>query len=160
MKLKIILLGLLFICSTSAFSQEIEPTPIETQTSADSFSSDLAEVLGDLKPDTSIDLAGRGLEQCSKVTLQGLDKITGRVFTLDVPIGKQIQSGRLNIVVHQAYRTPSEEIPETLAFLEIHEEDPVSKGMVLLFQDWMYASSPAVSALDHPVYDVWVKEGT
>ena len=45
--------------------------------------------------------------------------------------------------------------PESAAFLEIDDEHP-DRPRVELFTGWMFASSPALSALEHPVYDVWV----
>ncbi len=87
--------------------------------------------------------------------LQGLDKVTARISTIDAPIGDRIRFGTLSIVVRHCRKTPPEEPPETTAFLEIDDikrgEDPVR-----LFSGWMFASSPALSALEHPVYDVWV----
>ena len=87
--------------------------------------------------------------------LQGLDKVTARISTLDAPINQSIRFGTLAIVVRHCRKTPPEERPETTAFLEI---DDIRRGQapIRLFSGWMFASSPALSALEHPVYDVWV----
>ncbi len=89
--------------------------------------------------------------------LQGLDKVTARVSTFEAPLGVAVQFGTLSITLRSCDRTPPEEPPESTAFLDIYEarqgEQPVS-----LFHGWMFASSPAISALEHPVYDVWVLE--
>ena len=87
--------------------------------------------------------------------LQGLDKVTARISTLDAPINESIRFGTLAIVVRHCRKTPPEEPPETTAFLEI---DDIRRGQapIRLFSGWMFASSPALSALEHPVYDVWV----
>ena len=87
--------------------------------------------------------------------LQGLDKVTARISTIDAPIDDRIRFGTLSIVVRHCRKTPPEEPPETTAFLEI---DDIKRGEqpVRLFSGWMFASSPALSALEHPVYDVWV----
>ncbi|MDA0663416.1 MAG: DUF2155 domain-containing protein [Proteobacteria bacterium] len=89
--------------------------------------------------------------------LQGLDKVTARVSTFEAPLGVAVQFGTLSITLRSCERTPPEEPPESTAFLDIFEarqgEQPVS-----LFHGWMFASSPAISALEHPVYDVWVLE--
>ncbi len=87
--------------------------------------------------------------------LQGLDKVTARISTIDAPIDERIRFGTLSIVVRHCRKTPPEEPPETTAFLEI---DDIKRGEqpVRLFSGWMFASSPALSALEHPVYDVWV----
>ncbi len=91
------------------------------------------------------------------VVMQGLDKVTARVSTFEAPIGVTVRFGTLSITMRGCDRTPPEEPPESAAFLDIYEsrpgEDPVS-----LFRGWMFASSPALSALEHPVYDVWVLE--
>jgi hypothetical protein len=89
--------------------------------------------------------------------LQGLDKVTARVSTFEAPLGVAVQFGTLSITLRSCERTPPDEPPESTAFLDIFEarqgEQPVS-----LFHGWMFASSPAISALEHPVYDVWVLE--
>ena len=85
--------------------------------------------------------------------LQGLDKITARVSTFDAPVGKPVRFGTLSILVRDCERTPPEETPQSGAFLQITEEKP-GEGEVRLFSGWMFASSPALSALEHPVYDV------
>jgi hypothetical protein len=85
--------------------------------------------------------------------LQGLDKITGRVSTFDAPVGKPVRFGTLDILVRDCEKTPPEATPESGAFLQITEERP-GEGDVRLFSGWMFASSPALSALEHPVYDV------
>jgi len=86
--------------------------------------------------------------------LRGLDKVTGRVYDLRIPVGKPVRFGTLEIIAHHCDQTLEAEIPETSVFLEIKEtKDGVS---TTLFSSWMFASSPGVSALEHPTYDVWV----
>jgi hypothetical protein len=87
--------------------------------------------------------------------LQGLDKVTARISTIDAPIDAHIRFGTLSIVVRHCRKTPPEEPPETSAFLEVDDVKP-GEQPVRLFSGWMFASSPALSALEHPVYDVWV----
>jgi len=89
------------------------------------------------------------------VVLQGLDKITARVFPIEVAVGGLVRFGTLEILVRACEETPPEEPPESGAFLEIVEVRPNERPDVL-FQGWMFSSSPALSALEHPVYDVWV----
>ncbi len=87
--------------------------------------------------------------------LQALDKITGRVRTLEAPVAQPVRFGTLDIRVQTCRKRPPEEPPESAAFLDITEmkqgETPKP-----LFSGWMFASSPAVSAIEDPVYDVWV----
>jgi len=91
------------------------------------------------------------------VVLNGLDKITARISTIDIPIGDTARFGTLSITALTCYKAPPEEQPETAAFLDIEEVRPGFEK-VRLFSGWMFASSPAVSALEHPVYDVWVTD--
>ena len=87
--------------------------------------------------------------------LQGLDKVTARVSTIEAPVGEIVRFGTLEIITRTCDKRPPEEPPESAAFLDIRE---VRRGeaAVALFRGWMFASSPALSALEHPVYDVWV----
>ena len=87
--------------------------------------------------------------------LQGLDKITARISTFEAPLGEAVRFGTFEIVARACQKRPPEEPPESTAFLEIVDIRPDSPS-IPLFTGWMFASSPAVSAVDHPVYDVWV----
>jgi hypothetical protein len=91
--------------------------------------------------------------------LQGLDKVTARVSTVRAPLDEPTQFGTLEVVARTCRETPPTEPPESAAFLEIRELPPASDvdgTPVELFSGWMFASSPAASALEHPVYDIWV----
>ncbi|HVM84510.1 MAG TPA: DUF2155 domain-containing protein [Candidatus Binatia bacterium] len=89
------------------------------------------------------------------VVLQGLDKITARVSTIKIPVGSTVNFGALQITARACDKHPPEETPEAAAFLEVVEVKPDEKP-VLRFSGWMFASSPALSALEHPVYDLIV----
>jgi hypothetical protein len=89
------------------------------------------------------------------VVLQGLDKITARVSTIKVPVGQTVNFGALQITARACDKHPPEEAPEAAAFLEVVEVEPDEKPVVR-FTGWMFASSPALSALEHPVYDLIV----
>jgi len=89
------------------------------------------------------------------VVLQGLDKITARVSTIKVPVGQTVTFGALQITARACDKHPPEEAPEAAAFLEVVEVEPDEKP-VQRFTGWMFASSPALSALEHPVYDLVV----
>ena len=89
------------------------------------------------------------------VLLQGLDKITARVSEIKVPVGGTVTFGALQITARACDKHPPEEVPESAAFLEVVETMPDEKP-VLRFSGWMFASSPALSALEHPVYDLIV----
>ena len=87
--------------------------------------------------------------------LQGLDKVTARVSTFEAPQDKPVQFGTLEVVVRTCSKAPPEETPESTAFLEIYNVRP-NEETVRVFSGWMFASSPALSALEHPVYDIWI----
>lgn len=91
------------------------------------------------------------------VVLQGLDKVTARVQTFEAAIGQTVTFGTLQITIRACDRTPPTEPPESAAFLDIYEARQ-GEARTDLFHGWMFASSPALSALEHPVYDVWVLE--
>ena len=91
--------------------------------------------------------------------LQGLDKVTARISTVRAPVGLTVRFGSLEIVARACVKRPPEETPESAAFLEISD---VKQGEVpvKVFSGWMFASSPALSALEHPVYDISVVDCT
>lgn len=103
-------------------------------------------------------------------TLRALDKITGRSTDLQIETGEPILYGALKIEMKACYQTPPEEAPESAAYLVIRSTQPVATETMdeavaapagdeaepVVFSGWMFASSPGLSALEHPVYDVWV----
>lgn len=93
----------------------------------------------------------------SVAVLRGLDKITARVVRMEVEVDRTAEFGTLAITLRACRGTTPEEPPENAAFLEI-EDEPPGESPIRVFSGWMFSSSPAISALDHPVYDVWVVE--
>ena len=85
--------------------------------------------------------------------IQGLDKITARVSKFDAPVGQPVKFGTLSIVVRDCEKSAPEDRTENAAFFEIYEVQP-GEDKERLFGGWMFSSSPALSALEHPVYDV------
>jgi len=124
----------------------------------DDFLREIEKQLEDVEIEKFSEKSLPSLLPASKVIIQGLDKITGRVFTIETHIGKSIDFGRLKIIVHRCFKAPPEEIPEAIVDVDIYEKATSSGEDVLIFKNKMYASSPAVSALDHPVYDIWIKD--
>lgn len=96
------------------------------------------------------------MEDYPSIKLQGLDKSVGRTVTFEAKVGSTIQYGPLFIKIHACRKAPPIEQPESAAFLQIWEVPPGSDKSEWVFSGWMFASSPALSAMDHPVYDVWV----
>lgn len=89
------------------------------------------------------------------VVLQGLDKVTARVSRLEARVGEFIRFGTLEIVARTCDKRPPTETPESAAFLDITESKP-GETPTDVFRGWMFASSPALNPMEHPVYDVWV----
>ena len=98
---------------------------------------------------------GYTYNEMEAVRLKALDKITARVSTLEAPLDVRLTFGTLEITVRACRKRPPEEPPESAAFLTVVERRP-DTAPTRLFRGWMFASSPALSALEHPVYDVWV----
>ena len=90
----------------------------------------------------------------NKVLLRGLDKTIGRSKTFTARVGEPVQFGELTIVVDKCLKRPIDEAPENTAFLTVEESETGTE----VFQGWMFSSNPALSAMEHPVYDVWVLE--
>ena len=89
------------------------------------------------------------------LVLRGLDKITGRPTNIFAPIGMPVDFATLTITARYCYSTPPSETPETSAFLQIDDHRP-DQAPRRVFSGWMYASSPGLNAVQHPLYDVWV----
>ncbi|MBK18108.1 MAG: glycosyl hydrolase family 5 [Rhodospirillaceae bacterium] len=100
-------------------------------------------------------LSNGGVFASDGAVLQGLDKVTARIQTFNAPIDKPVRFGSLRVRVRTCVKRPPEEPPESAAFLEISDERPGEEEK-RVFSGWMFASSPALSAMEHAVYDVWV----
>lgn len=87
--------------------------------------------------------------------MQAMDKITGHVNVINVPVNGMVNFGSMSIIVRSCKTRPVEEAPENFAFVDI--TDKSLKGEeVNVFKGWMLSSSPATNALEHPIYDVWL----
>jgi hypothetical protein len=90
-----------------------------------------------------------------KVVLQALNKITARTSNIEIVTGSNQKFGNLNIHLKYCWKSPAQEAPDDKALLEIWEQKPGEKK-IKIFHGWMFSSSPAISALEHPVYDLTV----
>ena len=88
----------------------------------------------------------------NKLVIQGLDKITARIKTFEVDVGKTYKFGVLDIFVERCVFSKPIFKPESLAFIKI--KDNSDRLSEVKFSGWMFASSPALNALENPVYDV------
>jgi hypothetical protein len=86
--------------------------------------------------------------------MRGLDKITGRAFDISAPLNVPVKFATLTITARYCYSTPPSETPQTAAFVQIEDARP-DKPKLQVFSGWMYASSPGLNGMEHPLYDVW-----
>ncbi len=96
-------------------------------------------------------------EEPRLAVLRGLEKVSARVREIEVPVGQTVRFGGLAITVRACASRPPEEPPETTAYLDI-DDNRLDGSVERVFSGWMFASSPALNALEHPTYDVWVMD--
>ncbi len=87
----------------------------------------------------------------------GLDKITGRITSFDVAIGETVQFGALQVTPRACYTRPPTETPHTDAFIEV-DEVTLQGEIKRLYTGWMFAASPGLHAVEHPIYDIWLTD--
>jgi hypothetical protein len=87
----------------------------------------------------------------------GLDKITGRIINFDAAVGETVQFGALQVTTRACYTRPPTETANTDAFIEV-DEVTLQGEIKRIFTGWMFASSPGLHAVEHPIYDVWLTD--
>jgi hypothetical protein len=87
----------------------------------------------------------------------GLDKITGRITSFDVYVGETVQFGALQVTPRVCYNRDDTEAQKVDSFVEV-DEITLDRKIRRIFTGWMFAESPGLNAVDHPVYDVWLVE--
>jgi hypothetical protein len=87
----------------------------------------------------------------------GLDKITGRITAFDAAIGETVQFGALQVTARACYSRPPTESPLTDGFVEV-DEVTLQGEVRRIFTGWMFAASPGLHAVEHPIYDVWLTD--
>jgi hypothetical protein len=120
----------------------------------------LLAVAAQASPSTSVDLTLAAKPVAASVAhpvleLRALDKITGRASVLMAPLDEPVKFKTLTIEAYSCYSTPASETPETSAFLQIDDHRP-DQAERRVYSGWMYASSPGLNGMQHPLYDVWV----
>jgi hypothetical protein len=85
----------------------------------------------------------------------GLDKITGRIISFEVAINETVQFGALQITPRVCYSRPPTDAPQTDAFAQVDEIDE-QKQMKRIFSGWMFADSPGLHGVEHPIFDIWL----
>ena len=87
----------------------------------------------------------------------GIDKITGRITTFDVYVDETVQFGALQVTPKVCYSRDETEAQKIDAFVEV-DEITLDRKIRRIFTGWMFADSPGLNAVEHPIYDVWLKE--
>src|SRR5204863_5800942 len=92
-----------------------------------------------------------------KASFSGLDKITGRIINFDEDIGETIQFGALRVKTDACYTRPATEAANTDAFVEV-DEITLQGEVKRIFSGWMFAASPGLHGVEHPIYDIWLTD--
>jgi hypothetical protein len=87
----------------------------------------------------------------------GLDKITGRIISFEVATDETVQFGSLQITERVCYTRPQTETPQTTTFVEVEEVNAANEYK-RIFSGWMFAASPGLHGIEHPVYDIWLTD--
>jgi hypothetical protein len=100
-----------------------------------------------------------GPAYAQRAVIRGLDKITGHADDYALPIGRATRIGSLEVVARACDKSAPEETPEVRIYVEVFDHPPVREGEEAerreIFHGWLFASSPGLSAVDHPTYDIW-----
>ena len=92
-----------------------------------------------------------------KASFSGLDKITGRIINFDEDIGETVQFGALRVKTDACYTRPATEAANTDAFVEV-DEITLQGEVKRIFSGWMFAASPGLHGVEHPIYDIWLTD--
>ncbi|HEY5817425.1 MAG TPA: DUF2155 domain-containing protein [Mesorhizobium sp.] len=149
----LLLAGLLGIGTVHAFAQDELDAPDEETLEQ------LQDPQGD--PDANNNKApavkGKDVRVANPVAeFAGLDKITGRITSFDVYVNETVQFGALQVTPRICYARPDAEEPKTDSFVEV-DEITLDRKIRRIFTGWMFAESPGLNAVEHAVYDVWLK---
>ncbi len=94
-----------------------------------------------------------------RAVLRGLDKVTGHAQDFNAALGRPVRFGTLEVVARSCAKRPAEETPEVQVYVEVFDYPPAPAGQesqkTEIFHGWLFASSPGLNALEHPVYDIW-----
>jgi hypothetical protein len=156
-------LALLLITGvTPAFSQDTLPEELllEPEVPEDPEASQEGGADGEdqqtVEPDVTTTSPVEGRKANKVAEFSGLDKITGRIISFDVYVNETVQFGALQVTPRVCYSRPASETPKTTSFIEV-DEITLDRKIRRIFTGWMFADSPGLNAVEHSVYDVWLK---
>jgi hypothetical protein len=142
------------------FEAPMEPeAQVEPEAPVDPAAPPVDPAAPPLEPDATVAPAAPAAPQ--RITnpvaeFAGIDKITGRIITFDVYIDETVQFGALQVTPRICYSRPQTEEPKTDSFVEV-DEITLDRKIRRIFTGWMFAESPGLNAVEHAVYDVWLK---
>jgi hypothetical protein len=142
------------------FEAPMEPeAQVEPEAPVDPAAPPVDPAAPPLEPDATVAPAAPAAPQ--RITnpvaeFAGIDKITGRIITFDVYIDETVQFGALQVTPRICYSQPQTEEPKTDSFVEV-DEITLDRKIRRIFTGWMFAESPGLNAVEHAVYDVWLK---
>ena len=103
--------------------------------------------------------AAVGPAHAQRAVIRGLDKVTGHARDYTLPLGRASRIGSLEVVARACSKNAPEETPEVRIYVEVFDHPPPREGEEAerreIFHGWLFASSPGLSAVDHPSYDIW-----
>jgi hypothetical protein len=143
----------------NAFSQDTMPDIVIDDPDQTDPAVEGEEQNGDqqtVEPDVTTTSPIEGRKTNKVAEFSGLDKITGRIISFDVYVNETVQFGALQVTPRVCYSRPASETPKTTSFIEV-DEITLDRKIRRIFTGWMFADSPGLNAVEHPVYDVWLK---
>lgn len=103
--------------------------------------------------------AAVGPAYAQRAVIRGLDKVTGQARDYTITVGRSARIGSLEVIARACDKSAPEEPPEVRIYVEVFDTPPVREGEEAerqeIFHGWLFASSPGLSAVDHPTYDIW-----
>ncbi len=100
-----------------------------------------------------------GPAYAQRAVIRGLDKVTGHAEDYTLSLGRTSRIGSLEVVARACSKSAPEETPEVRIYVEVFDHPPAREGEEAerreIFHGWLFASSPGLSAVDHPTYDIW-----
>jgi len=103
--------------------------------------------------------AAAGPAAAQRAVVRGLDKVTGHARDYTLPIGRAARIGSLEVIARACSKNAPEDQPEVRIYVEVFDHPPAREGEEAerseVFHGWLFASSPGLSALDHPTWDIW-----
>lgn len=103
-----------------------------------------------------------------RAVIRGLDKVTGHARDYALPLGRAVRIGSLEVIARACSKAAPEETPEVRIYVDVFDhptrssdsEAESAPARVDLFHGWLFASSPGLNAVEHPVYDIWAMDCT